>query len=54
MDVSQQLTDTLEVLLVARKKETLQNGWNELSLCLFTTEAGTRLGGDPRRNRTPS
>jgi integrase len=50
--MSQQLTDTLKALLIERKKETLQNGWSELPLCLFTTEAGTRLDSDHMRNRT--
>ena len=49
--MSRQLQDTLKSLLLERKKETLQKGWNELPLWVFISETGSMLDGDNIRHR---
>ena len=51
VDMSQQLTDTLSVLLAERKKETLRKGWREVPSWIFTNREGNHLDPDNFRNR---
>lgn len=43
VDLSQQLTETLKVLLLERKKETLRNGWGDVPEWVFISSVGTPL-----------
>jgi integrase len=43
VDMSQQLTETLRVLHLERKKETLKKGWGEVPPWVFVSLAGTPL-----------
>jgi integrase len=43
VDLSPQLADTLQALLVQRKAETLCHGWGEVPEWVFVNEAGERL-----------
>jgi integrase len=52
VDMSRMLTETLTALEVARKKETLKNGWGEVPAWVFTSETGTILDPDNFRRRT--
>lgn len=45
------LTETLKVLLIERKKDTLKHGWGEVPLWIFTSEVGTRMDPDNFRKR---
>lgn len=51
VDMSQQLTATLQALLMERKKETLQEGWRALPPWIFTTTTGTLLNEGSFRYR---
>jgi integrase len=51
IDMSRQLQETLKALLLERKKETLQKGWNELPPWVFVSETGSMLDGDNIRHR---
>lgn len=51
VDMSTQLTETLSILLLERKKETLKKGWGEVPAFLFVTETGEMLDGDNLRRR---
>jgi integrase len=43
VDLSLQLTETLQTLLVERKKETLRRGWREVPPWIFVNSVGTPL-----------
>lgn len=51
IDVSRQLSETLKVLHVEQKKETLKRGWREVPLWVFTNEAGNPVDPDNFRSR---
>jgi len=51
VDMSRMLTDTLQTLLIERKKEKLQRGWKDLPAWVFTTEDGTMIDPDNFRRR---
>lgn len=51
VDMSRQLTDTLKVFQVERKKETLKKGWGAVPLWVFTSEDGTMMDPDNFRSR---
>ncbi|NOT55868.1 MAG: site-specific integrase [Deltaproteobacteria bacterium] len=51
VDVSLSLLDTLNSLLVERKKEALRHGWGEVPPWIFLTDGGTRLDPDNFRGR---
>ncbi|MEW6299904.1 MAG: site-specific integrase [Thermodesulfobacteriota bacterium] len=51
VDMSTHLTETLRALLIARKKETLKQGWGEVPPWVFTSAAGTMMDPDNFRRR---
>lgn len=51
VDMSTQLTETLKVLLLDRKKETLRKGWGEVPPWVFLTMTGTPLDHAHVRHR---
>jgi integrase len=51
VDMSLQLAETLQRLLVERKKETLRKGWEKVPLWVFTNAVGNPLDADNFRRR---
>jgi integrase len=51
VDMSRQLTETLKILHVERKKETLKNGWSEVPKWVFVGTEGTMIDPDNFRHR---
>jgi integrase len=51
VDMSPQLAGTLNALLVARKEETLRQGWREVPAWVFCNEEGRPQDGDNYRKR---
>jgi integrase len=51
VDMSNQLTETLRSLLIARKAEALKKGWGKVPDWVFCNEDGRPLDGDNLRHR---
>ena len=51
VDMSDQLSATLQALRTARKEETLRRGWGQVPEWVFCSETGGRLDGDNFRKR---
>jgi len=51
VDLSAQLTETLRLLLVERKRETLRRGWGEMPTWVFINESGNPVDPDNFRKR---